>query len=148
VTKTNTRSFDKKDGKILKSRFIGSTRITLYQQYSREDVGYKGTQISCMKTNDNKNEKVLFVNLGDKYDNRITKNGLIHEPRLPNHLLSKHQTIPHYLFIRFGNRGNYYYVGVSYLQKRHNNNHNLLEFVTSGIPADVIKALGGFQPLP
>jgi len=130
----------------VKSKFIGVNKLKLYTLYSREDVGFKGTRIPGIKIN--KKEQVLFVNFGDKYDNKLTKKGLIHEPRLAKHIFSKPQTIICYLFLRFGNKGDYYYVGVSNDQKRHNNKYNLLEFATSGIPANIVKALGGFQPLP
>jgi len=130
----------------MKSKFIGANKLKPYKFYSREDVGFKGTQTPGMKISEN--EKILFVNMGDKYDNKLTKKGLIHEPRLPKHLFSKPQTISCYLFIRSGNRGKYYYVGVSNSQKKYNDNYNLLEFDSSGIPANIVKALGGFQPLP
>ena len=73
----------------MKSKFIGANKIKLYSLYSREDVGFKGTQTPGMKISEN--EKILFVNIGDKYDNKLTKKGLIHEPRLPKHLFSKPQ---------------------------------------------------------
>jgi len=130
----------------MKSKFIGANRLNLYTLYSRTDVGFKGTQIPGIKINEN--ETVLFVNLGDKYDNRLTENGLIHEPRLEKHLLSKPQTISYYLFLRSGDRGDYYYVGVSRSQKKHKNNYNLFDFYVSGIPIPILEKLGGIQPLP
>jgi hypothetical protein len=130
----------------MKSKFIGASKLKLYSLYSREDVGFKGTQRPGMKISEN--EKILFVNLGDKYDNRLTKKGLIHEPRAQKPIFSKPQTISCYLFLRSGNTGYYYYVGVSNYQEKYNNNYNLLEFDTTGIPANIVKALGGFQALP
>jgi len=130
----------------MKSKFIGANKLKLYSLYSREDVGFKGTQTPEIKINEN--EKILFYNLGDKYDNKLTEKGLIIEPRLPKHLFSKTRTISCYLFLRFGNSGYYYYVGVSDYQEKYNNNYNLFEFDTSGIPANIVKALGGFQVLP
>jgi hypothetical protein len=131
---------------IVKSKFIGASKLKLYSLYSREDVGFKGTRTPGMKISEN--EKILFVNFSDKYDNRLTKKGLIHEPKLQKDFFSKPHIISYYLFFRPGNSGYYYYVGVSDYQEKYNNNYNLLEFDTSGIPADIVKALGGFQSLP
>jgi len=129
----------------LKSKFIGANSLVLFEKYSRADVGFKGTRIPGIRINEN--EVILFVNLGDKYDNRLTKNGLIHEPRLKVHLYGKPQTSIHYLFLRYGNIGDYYYVGISNHQAKYNNTYNMLDFNASIIPESIIKDLGGFQPL-
>jgi hypothetical protein len=131
----------------MKSKFIGEDRLVLYKQlYSRADLGFKGTRLLGMKITPN--EAILFVNLGDKYDNRLTKKGLIHEPGLSKHIFSKPQKITYYLFLRYGNKGDYYYVGTSNAQEKYDNTHNMFKFNASGIRVNVIKELGGFQPPP
>jgi hypothetical protein len=130
----------------MKSKFIGANRLALYKRYSRADVGFEGTRLSGMRIN--KNERILFVNLGDKYDNRLTKKGLIQEPRLPKDILSNPTTFVYYLFLRNGNKGDYYYVGTSNSQTRHKSKYNVFDFNASGIPQNIEVDLGGFQPLP
>lgn len=130
----------------LQHKKFDSIKLKLFVQYSRKTLGFERTRSSGIKVNGN--EKVLFVNLGDKYDNKFTKDGLIHEPRLKRHLLIMPQTFSYYLFLCFGNSGDYYYVGVSKNQKRHKNNYNLFEVNTSEIPENIVKSLGGFQQLP
>jgi hypothetical protein len=133
-------------GDSMKSKFIGANAIGLYKPYSRADLGFKGTRLPGMKITPN--EVILFVNLGDKYDNRLTKSGLIHEPGLPKHIFSKPQKITYYLFLRYGNKGAYYYVGISNSQAKYGNTYNMFDFNASGIPVNIVKELGGFQPLP
>jgi hypothetical protein len=133
----------------MKSKFIGANRLVLNKRYSREDVGFKGTRSPGMRINENnENEKILFVNLGDKYDNRLTKKGLIQEPRLNIHILSEPTTFVYYLFLRKGNEGDYCYVGTSSSQTSCNNKYNIFDFNVSGISPNIVKELGGFQPLP
>jgi hypothetical protein len=130
----------------MKSKFIGVDNLVLYELYSRADIGFKGTQLSGMRISDN--ERILFVNLGDKYDNRLTNDGLIQEPRLNIHILSNPTSFVYYLFLRYGNKGDYYYVGISNSQKSHKNKYTLIDFSPSGIPPDIVNVLGGFQPIP
>jgi hypothetical protein len=135
----------------MKSKFIGTDKIVLYNLYSREDVGFKGTQLSGMRISENKedeNKRIVFVNLSDKYDNRLTKSGLISEPRLEYHILSKPQAVVYYLFLCHGNKGGYYYVGASNYQAGYDNTHNMIDFNASEIPVNIVKELGCFQPLP
>ena len=126
--------------------FVGVNKLVLYNLYSREDVGLKGTLTAGIKVNGN--EVILFVNLGVKYDNRLTTNGLIHQPRLKKDIFTKSQAVIFYLFIRQGNKGDYYYVGISRNQAKYNNTYNMLDFNASGIPANIIHQLGGFQKNP
>jgi len=140
------REIGRKGNNLMKSKFIGANKLKIYSLYSREDVGFKGTRSPGM--NISGNEKILFVNFGDKYDNKLTKKGLIHEPKLQKNFFNKPHTISYYLFFRSGNSRDYYYVGISNYQEKYNNKYNLLEFDTSGIPADIVKDLGGFQALP
>jgi hypothetical protein len=131
----------------MKSKFIGANRLVLYRLYSRADVGFKNTRTSAMRINGN--EKIIFVNLGVKYDNRLTTKGLIHEPKLSVHIFSNNQpSFVYYLFLRKGNKGDYYYVGTSNSQKSYNNKYNIFDFNAPGIPPNIVKELGGFQPLP
>jgi hypothetical protein len=135
----------------MKSQFIGAGKLVLYKLYSRADVGFRGTQLAGMRISDNQadeNERILFINLGDKYDNRLTKAGLIMEPRLDVHILSKPTAFVYYLFLRNGNRGDYYYVGTSNSQKPHNSSCNLIAFDAAGIPSSITNDLGSLQLLP
>jgi hypothetical protein len=130
----------------MKSKFIGANRLILYKSYSRADVGFKDTRLPGMMINGN--ERILFVNLGDQYDNKLIKDGLIHEPRLSKHINNTPTKYVYYLFIRAGNLGDYYYTGISKSQKRYNNKYNIFYFDVLGIPRNILTVLGGLQPPP
>jgi len=133
----------------MKSKFIGAGNLILYGSYSRRDVGFAHTQLSFMRINEH--ERIGFFNLGDNYDNRLTKKGFILHPRddLNNdRLINELRRCITYLFLRKGNTGLYYYVGTSEYASRHDKNHLMLKLNVSSIPVNVVKKLGGFQPLP
>ena len=133
----------------MKSIFIGVNKIVLNKTYSRDDVGYKNIQCALMRINEN--EKIGFFNLGEKYDNWLTKNGFLLNPRKDlnnDDLVTDLNRCTTYLFLRSGNKGLYYYVGTSKQAKRHNANYLLIDLNISVITDVVVKRLGGLQPLP
>jgi len=133
----------------MKSKFIGADKLVLYEAYSRKDVGYAHTQLALMNINEFK--KIAFFNLSDKYDNKITKNGFILNPRKDlnnDQLINELNKCTTYIFIRNGNKGLYYYVGTSNHACRYDSNHFLLNLNTKVIPKDIIIELVGYLPLP
>jgi hypothetical protein len=133
----------------MKSKFIGSKNLSLYERYSREDVGFALTQTALMTINEY--EKIGFFNLGEKYDNYLTKKGFILNPRADlnnDRLICALRECTTYLFLRNRNRGLYYYVGICDYASRHDSTHLLLNLNVKAIPEDIIKKLGWFQPLP
>ena len=132
----------------MKSKFIGANKLKLYASYSRSDLGYGGTRLALMRINEQ--EKIGFFNLGDIYDNRLTKKGFILAPRanLNNEqFIAELRKCTTYLFLRNGNRGDYYYVGTSNHLIRHDETHLLLKLNVKAIPVKIVKELGGFQHL-
>jgi len=126
--------------------FIGEENLTLYESYSRDDIGFGDISLPGIKIN--VDEYVLFANLYDQYDNRITEEGFIQEPRLEKHLLKEPQNDIYYLFIRLGDKGKYTYIGLSNSQKPFKYKYNLFEINTKSMPNNILKKLGGYQSLP
>jgi hypothetical protein len=132
----------------MKSVFISSDKLKLNEAYSRFDVGYGGTQTALMRINEQ--EKIGFFNIGEKYDNKLTKKGFLLNPRKDlnnDHLITELNECTTYLFLRMGKFGLYYYVGYSKKAERKDATHLLLYFDVTAIPDNIVKELGGFQTL-
>ena len=133
----------------MKSKFIGANRLVLYRQYSRAELGFRQTQLALM--NINEHEKIGFFNLGEEYDNRLTKMGFIFAPRENlnnNRVLGELNRCVIYIFLRNGSVGPYFYLGTSNSAKRHDKTHLLLKLNPNNVPKEIAEKLGGFQPLP
>jgi hypothetical protein len=133
----------------MESGFIGRDRLILYRKYSRDDLGLKGTQQPVLHFW-GKHEQAVFINLGEQYDDRITRYGILFQPRTDFTFLTiidgKPEKIDTYLFVRMGKSGEYYYLGISNQIGKYDECHVLFDMDTSGIPDEVIRNLGGFQP--
>jgi hypothetical protein len=130
----------------MKSVFIGSKKLKLFNAYSRSDVGYEGTRVALMRINNQ--EKIGFFNIGENYDNRLTKKGFLLNPRSDfnnDQFIIELNVCTTYLFLRMGNRGLYYYVGYSKKAERKDATHLLLYFDVTAISDNIVKELGGFQ---
>lgn len=128
---------------------MGADNLVLYKAYSRKDVGFAHTQLALM--NINECEKIAFLNLGDKYDNRLTKKGFILNPRDDlnnNQLINELRKCTTYIFLRNRITGLYIYVGTCDYACRHDSTHFLLNLNTMVIPEDIINKLGGLRKLP
>ncbi len=127
------------------SVFIGEKNLELYNLYTRVDVGYARTRRELMRINNNEQEKIGFFYLDSKYNNKLTKEGFLWDPRENNQVtiddLNRCKT---YLFLRKGKEGPYYYIGYSDCVERRSEKHILFRLHVSPkkMPTDIIKNLG------
>ena len=132
----------------MSSCFIGANNLVIYNAYSRKDVGFDNTRTALM--NINQSEKIAFLNIDGEYANILTKKGFFLNPRddLNNdRLIIELQESITYIFLRNGNIGLYYYIGICDYAIRHNSTYIYLNVNVKTIPKELIQKLGGFKLL-